>query len=237
VWSHIQSEEQEVIMGKAMSAGFLIAGVGVGAGCMYLMDPDRGRSRRALLRDKTTSAYREVRISLERAQADLANRADGLLAQAKSAVQHEPVEEDQLIARVRAKLGRLVSHPHAIDVIARDGTITLGGAVLEDEAQKLVSGVGSIRGVSSVCDHLVRHRDAANIPSLQGGRERPTGQRQVFQREWSPALRMLAGIAGGSLELYGLFSSSRAVKAVALPFGLGLLARGISSGKRKEMAQ
>lgn len=174
-------------MGKAMNAGFLIAGVGVGAGCMYLMDPDRGRSRRALLRDKTTSAYREVGISLERAQADLANRVDGLLAQAKSAVQHEPVEEDQLIARVRAKLGRLVSHPHAIDVIARDGTITLGGAVLEDEAQKLVSGVGSIRGVSSVCDHLVRHRDAVNIPSLQGGRERPTGQPQVFQREWPPA--------------------------------------------------
>src|SRR5579872_3078215 len=205
-------------MGKGISAGFLIAGVGVGAGCMYLMDPDRGRSRRAMLRDKTSSAYREVRTSFERAQADLANRAHGLLAQAKSAVQHEPVEEDQLIARVRAKLGRLVSHPHAIDVIARDGTITLGGAVLEDEAQKLVSGVGSIRGVSSVCDHLLRHPDAASIPSLQG-RERPAGRPQVFQREWPPALRMLAGIAGGSLELYGLFSSSRAVKAVALPFG------------------
>ena len=35
-------------MGKAINAGFLIAGAGVGAGCMYLMDPDRGRSRRAV---------------------------------------------------------------------------------------------------------------------------------------------------------------------------------------------
>ena len=224
-------------MGKRISAGFLIAGVGVGAGCMYLMDPDRGKSRRALLRDKTTSAYRDVQTSVQRAQADLANRAHGLLARAQSAVQHEPVEEDQLIARVRARLGHLVSHPHAIDVIAREGAITLSGAVLENEAPALVSGVGSIHGVSSVCDHLVRHRDAANIPSLQGGREQPAGRPKVFQREWPPALRMLAGIAGGSLELYGLFSSSRAVKAVALPFGLGLLVRGISSGKGKEMAQ
>ena len=137
-----------------------IASVGVGAGCMYLMDPDRGRARRALLHDKAASAYREVRTSVEKAQADLANRAHGLLAQAKSAVQHEPVEEDQLIARVRAKLGRLVSHPHAIEVIARDGEITLSGTVLENEAQHLVSGVGSIHGVSSVCDHLLRHSDA-----------------------------------------------------------------------------
>lgn len=222
-------------MGKGISAGFLIASVGVGAGCMYLMDPDRGRYRRVLLRDKTTSAYREVRMSLERAQADLANRAHGLLARAKSAVQHESVEEDQLIARVRARLGRLVSHPHAIEVVARDGTITLSGAVLENEAQELVSGVCAIRGVSLVCDHLVRHRDAANISSLQGGRERHAGQPQVFRHEWPPALRMLAGIAGGSLELYGLFSSSRGLWA--LPLGLVLLARGISSGKRKEMAQ
>ena len=223
-------------MGKAINAGFLIAGAGVGAGCMYLMDPDRGRSRRAVLRDRTRSAYRDVRTSLERAQADLVNRANGLHAHARSVVHHEPVGDDQLIARVRANLGRLVSHPHAIDVIARDGTTTLSGDVLEDEAKELVSQVGTIQGVSLVCDHLLRHRDAAKISSLQGGRERRAGS-QVSPQEWPPAFRMLSGVAGVSLEIYGLFSSSRKVKAVALPFGLGLLARGISSGKRKEMAR
>jgi len=96
-----------------------VSGAGVGAGCMYLVDPDRGRSRRALLRDKTRAAYREVRTSVETAQADLANRARGLVANAKSFVQHEAVDDDQLTARVRAKVGRLVSHPHAIAVTAR----------------------------------------------------------------------------------------------------------------------
>ena len=222
-------------MGKGVKTGFLIAGVGVGAGCMYLMDPDRGRARRAQLRDQTTSAFREVRTSMEKAQADLANRAHGLLAQAKSAVQHEPVDDEQLAARVRAKLGRLVSHPHAIDVIAHQGRITVSGDVLEQEAERLVSGVRAIRGVSSVCDHLLRHHDAADISSLQGGRERSTGGAEFLQHEWPPALRMLAGVAGSGLGAYALFSSSRSVKAVALPFGLGLVARGILSGKRREM--
>lgn len=200
-------------MGKGASAGFWIAGVGVGAGCMYLMDPDRGRARRALLHDKTTSAYREVRTSVEKAQADLANRAHGLLAQAKSALQHEPVEEDQLIARVRAKLGRLVSHPHAIDVYARNGEITLSGAVLEREAQHLLSGVGSIHGVSTVCDHLVRHTDADYISSLQGGRVRRAGKPQVFPHYWPPALQMLADVAAAGVGLYGLLTSRRTARA------------------------
>jgi len=224
-------------MEKGASAGFWIAGVGLGAGCMYLMDPDRGRARRARLQDKATSACREVRTSVEKAQADLANRAHGLLAEAKSELQYEPVEEDQLIARVRAKLGRLVSHPHAIEVIASDGAITLSGAVLEREAQHLVSEVGSIHGVSSVCDDLVRQSDATNIATLQGGRERHPERPQFFRHHWPPALRMLAGVAGACVGFYGLFSSSRTMRAVALPFGMGLLARGISTGKHRETTQ
>lgn len=222
-------------MGKR--ASFWIAGAGVGAGCMYLTDPDRGRARRALLHDKATSAYREVRTSLEKAQADLANRAHGLLAQAQSAMQHEPVEEDQLIARVRAKLGRLVSHPHAIEVYAHDGAITLSGSVLEREAQQLLSGVGSIHGVSTVCDHLLRHSEESFIASLQGGRERHPMRPRLFRRYWPLALRMIAGVAGAGVGIYGLFSSSRAARALALPVGAGLLARGMSSGKRKEITQ
>lgn len=218
-------------MGKEMKAGFLIAGAGLGAGCMYLMDPDRGRARRARLRDKTGSVCREVRLSVDRVQADLANRAQGLVARAKSVVQPETVDDDQLVARVRAKLGRLVSHPHAIDVIAQQGRITLSGDVLEQEAERLLSGVGAIHGVSSVCDHLLRHRAAGNVSSLQGGPGRALPKPEFLRRDWTPALRMLAGVVGGSLGVYGLVSSKRAVKAVVLPFGIGLLARGITNGR------
>lgn len=214
-------------------AGFWIAGVGLGAGCMYLMDPDRGRARRARLEDKALSACREVRTSLEKAQADLANRAHGLLAQAKSAMQCEEVEDDQLTARVRAKLGRLVSHPHAIDVFAHGGVVTLTGAVLEGEAHGLILGVRGIHGVASVVDHLVRHSDAGYVSSLQGGRERHPARPKVFRHYLPPAFRLLAGVAGAGVGLYGLFSSRRASKTVVLPLGAGLLARGISGWRRE----
>ncbi|MBZ5611275.1 MAG: BON domain-containing protein [Acidobacteriia bacterium] len=200
-------------MGKEFGARFLIAGIGVGAGWMYLMDPDRGKSRRAVLRDKAASACRQARTSADRAGADLTNRAHGWIANAKSIVQHEPVDDDQLVARVRARLGRLASHPHAIDVIAHDGKITLSGAVLEHEAAQLLSGVGSIRGVSLVCDHLLRHRDAFNVPTLQGGRERNTERPGLLRCDWPPAARMLTGVAAASL-------------------GFGLLARIASQRKR-----
>lgn len=223
-------------MGKGANTGLWIAGVGLGAGCMYLMDPRRGKARRARLRNKTVSAYRGVRTSMEKAQADLANRAHGLLAKAKSAVRHEPVDEDQLIGRVRAKLGRLVSHPHAIDVFAHDGEITLSGAVLEHEAQKLISEVRAIHGVLSVCDHLVHHADADYVSSLQGGGERHPAKPKLFRHHLPPALRFIAGAAGAGVGLYGLLTSKRAAKAIALPLGAGLLARGVSSGRRREVA-
>lgn len=223
-------------MRTGASAGFWIAGVGLGAGCMYLLDPDRGRARRARLEDKALSACREVRMSFEKAQADLTNRAHGLLAQAKSALQCEEVEDDQLTARVRAKLGRLVSHPHAIDVFAHGGVVTLSGALLEVEAHPLIFGVRGIQGVASVVDHLVRHSDADYISSLQGGRERNPSRPKVFRHYLPPALRLIAGVAGAGVGLYGLFSSSRGSKTVVLPLGAGLVERGISGG-RKAMAR
>ena len=72
-------------------------------------------------------------------------------------LRHEPVDDDQLIARVRSKLGRVVSHPHAIDAAARDGHVALSGGILEQEATPLIAAVSSVRGVSSVDDHFERH--------------------------------------------------------------------------------
>ena len=96
-------------------AGVLI-GIGFGAASMYLMDLDRGRDRRALLREKTASAYRHVPMSGDRSRSDLTYRAHGFITK-KSIVPHEPADDDQLVAR-GAKIGWLVSHPRAVEVIA-----------------------------------------------------------------------------------------------------------------------
>jgi hypothetical protein len=55
---------------------------GLGALTMYLLDPEQGRRRRALLRDRVARTRRVVR---ERAK-DLSNRAYGVAAEARRAV-------------------------------------------------------------------------------------------------------------------------------------------------------
>lgn len=52
-------------------------GVGLGAGLMYVLDPDRGRRRRAQLRDRTTHAVGEALDTLGKSGRDIRNRARG----------------------------------------------------------------------------------------------------------------------------------------------------------------
>jgi len=64
----------------------IIASVGVGAGLAYLFDPDQGRRRRALIRDKTASATESVNEALDGKARHWSNRARGLVAEARHLV-------------------------------------------------------------------------------------------------------------------------------------------------------
>lgn len=61
---------------------WMLSGLAIGALTMFLMDPDRGRRRRALARDKIYSAKVRTRKRIEAGSRDLANRAKGLQAEA-----------------------------------------------------------------------------------------------------------------------------------------------------------
>jgi len=64
----------------------VIATLGVGAGLAYLFDPDQGRRRRALLRDKTVAVTSSMEKELEGTLRHWSNRARGVVAQARGAV-------------------------------------------------------------------------------------------------------------------------------------------------------
>lgn len=70
------------------SAIWILGGFALGILTMYLMDPNQGNRRRALIRDKVYSAAVTTRKALESQSRDLANRAKGLRAEASSAVLH-----------------------------------------------------------------------------------------------------------------------------------------------------
>lgn len=196
----------KVLYRSAMGLGFgWLGGVAVGAGAMYLLDPDQGRRRRALLRDQTLRRVHEVREFGRKAAVDLEHRVDGIVAQARSRMSDSrDVSPDVLGQRVRTSLGRLVSHPHAIDVVANeDGHVTLSGQILRREVPRLLRRVAAVPGVVSVEDRLEQFDSSAGIPALQGGGHR-VARPELLQDNWSPAIRVLVGIGGGSLVLIGL---------------------------------
>lgn len=60
----------------------LLGGAGLGAGLMYLLDPDGGRRRRALARDKAVHGMKVGGRSLRGTSVHLGNKAKGLMAKA-----------------------------------------------------------------------------------------------------------------------------------------------------------
>jgi hypothetical protein len=55
-----------------------LAGAGIGAGLMYLLDPQMGRRRRALARDKASRLAHEAQEAANVVSRDMTNRAQGL---------------------------------------------------------------------------------------------------------------------------------------------------------------
>jgi osmotically-inducible protein OsmY len=82
------------------------------------------------------------------------NHARGLLAEAGSHFCREVVSDETLTARVRSKLGRVVSRPEDVEVMASEGTVTLRGIVRTEEYDDLFRGVSKVRGVRGVENQL-----------------------------------------------------------------------------------
>jgi hypothetical protein len=210
----------------------LVSGLGLGAGLMYLFDPDRGPRRRARIRSTVAAAQHRSTSAFGKAARDLNNRTAGVIAELRGAMSREEVDDDVLVARVASKLGHVVSHPHAIGVTVEDGVVILEGPILADEIDLLLKTVRRVRGVRDVDDRLDMFEEAGNVPSLQGGRPRTGPRIDILQHNWSPATRALAGAAGGALVVYGL--ARRDVVGTALgAIGVGLTARSLTN---KELA-
>jgi osmotically-inducible protein OsmY len=150
--------------------GKLIVALLAGAGVMYLLDPDRGRRRRALVRDRAARARHKVGDGLDGTVRDLGNRVKGTAAALRSRFRRESVDDAILHDRVRSAMGRAVTHPAAIEANVSDGRVTLRGVVLERELDDLLRTVRRVRGVTEVVNELAVHSEPGGVPALQGGR-------------------------------------------------------------------
>jgi uncharacterized membrane protein len=211
-----------------------MSGIGLGAGLMYLLDPDRGRRRRALVRDQLVHGWNKAEDALDTTAADFANRTRGLAAETKARFRHEVVEDNVLMARVRSRIGRVVSHPGSIDVSAQQGRVSLSGPILAREVEPLLSAVRSVRGVTDVENYLEVHERPDGVPGLQNGSRRLEAQLDVLQTQWSPTTRLMMGAAGGAMMAY--CANRRDPTAVVIgTVGFGMLMRGATNMEVKRL--
>jgi len=216
----------------------------LGAAAMYILDPDRGRRRRAVLRDKFKRSIGDAGDLARVSARDAGHRVQGIGAIVRRLfAPAAPTDDLVLIERVRARMGRVVSHPHAIQIGARAGRVVLSGPILASEAQRLVRAVRSVWGVIDVDDQLVVHERPESIPSLQGAGRRNAMRSEITRERWTPALRVASVLGGTALAVCA--ARQRGWPALALgvlAFGFGArgatnlpLSRvtGLSRGRRR----
>lgn len=198
-----------------------LTGAALGAGAMYLLDPAGGRRRRARVGDAVAHASHRARTIAATRARDAGHRMSGLAARTLSHVGGEGTPaDDVLVARVRARLGRLVSHPGAIGVTAAAGTVTLTGPVFAVEVDQLIAGIADVPGVTGLENRLEPHADAAHVPSLQGVGPRVLPAEPAPRVRWTPALGLMAGVTGLALV---------ALSRRALPAEPSMAAPGLAS--------
>jgi hypothetical protein len=179
----------------------LWSGAALGAGVMFLLDPDRGGRRRALVRDKAVRMTNKAGDTLSATARDMSNRATGVACRTRSLWRSEEADDDVIVSRVRASLGRVASHPGSIEVISQFGRVTLSGPILAHEVAGVLARVAGVRGVASVDNQLDVHESPDNVPGLQGGSV--PGACRVWSN-WSPTARILAGTAAAALATYAV---------------------------------
>jgi hypothetical protein len=182
----------------------LLSGMAIGAALALAFDSNQGNRRRALIRDKVIRGRRVTRQALDATVRDIGNRARGIAAATRGRLMSEEVDDERLVERVRAKLGRVCSHPHAVDVYVNDGEVTLIGPVMADEVGDLLTAAASVRGVHAVINELEPHDSADGVPSLQGEGRVAGSTFDLMQPNWAPATRALVGaaaVAAGGLAI------------------------------------
>ena len=148
-----------------------LGGMGLGAGLLFILDPQLGGARRAWVRDKMGRGVHVFGRFLDRRVRDLRNRAQGRVAELRAS--GEQVNDDLLVERVRAQIGHVLSHPAAIEIIASDGLVIVRGPVLEGEREKIEHRLSETRGVRDYRVDVESHPTAEGVPSLQGESRSP----------------------------------------------------------------
>ena len=139
-----------------------IGALAAGALAMYYLDPQLGRERRALLAQWMAGGRQPRGGIVVRRRAGRAQLRAGTADAASDAA---------LRSEITARLGRLVSHPRAIDVRVENGIVRLSGDVLAKERDGLLLQVQDIPGVQMLVNAMTAHDTPTSIGALEAREE------------------------------------------------------------------
>lgn len=162
---------------------------------------------------------------------DLEHRVQGLVSTATSATRPHARGDDVVVARVRSRLGHACSHPHALQVSCRDGTVELTGPILEQDVRDVLRTTRSTPGVREVIDRLERHAGPGAVPGLQG----PPRIARRRRGHWPPAARLAIGSVGAGALVAGVARGGILGLGAATLGGVAL-ARGLANVPLAELA-
>jgi len=128
---------------------------------MYLLDPDRGRSRRAKLSEQAASLARKAEEK-GRAQAEYQKGVvQGLVHDLTEPFRPEPDFDDETLRqKVKSEaIGRWDGPKKDVEVTVENGAVTLRGNVDAENVDGLIRLVEGVPGVASINDQMsVRQR-------------------------------------------------------------------------------
>jgi len=152
--------------------GALVLGALGGAFAAFLLDPQRGKARRAQLRDQAAAAARRVGRRTERAGRLVTSRVSGARqALGRRETDASPPNDATLAEKVESELFRDPSIPKgSININAEAGIVVLRGEVgSEDEVKRIESAVRRIPGVWEVRNLLhLPQEPAPTVRSTNG---------------------------------------------------------------------
>jgi len=132
-------------------------GAGLGAGLEYFLDPDRGRRRRNMARDRAAAAARRANSTVQRKARYAASTARGLTDRAAYSKNGEIAPDDATLAhRVESEIFRDPEVPKGqINVNVEDNVVVLRGKIdSPEEMSALEKKVRQIPGVYDVRNML-----------------------------------------------------------------------------------
>lgn len=133
----------------------IAAALAAGAALMYYLDPQSGRRRRALVRERGAAAGHDAGRLLRGKSRHAADRARGAFAQARAALEGGTPADDVLRDRIRSRLGHAIEHPGQVNVDVQQGYVVLRGHASIEEIEDLTLRLVAMRGVTGVDNRLV----------------------------------------------------------------------------------